>query len=246
MTTQLVVEARAVLLDIEGTIVPSAFITSDLADYARDRLDEFIATNRSSPAVRQILNETVKRSGKQDAVAALKDWQARDEKLQPLKELQSLIWQRGYADGTLQGRLFADAKSAIEIWHAERLPIYVYSSVSAKAQRLLFGHTEAGDLRHWFADHFDTSIGAKVVARSYEKIAGEIRLRPQDIVYLADTSAELAAAVRAGVQVVQVTKETTTVNTRYPAIDDFSLLDIRRPADRLGAAHFPPIGDART
>ncbi|MDR3374621.1 MAG: acireductone synthase [Ancalomicrobiaceae bacterium] len=246
MTTQLTVEARAILLDIEGTIGPASFITHDLVDYARDRFDEFIATNRQSPAVRQILSETVKRSGRQDAVAMLKDWLVRDEKVQPLKELQSLIWQHGYADGTLQGRLFADAQSAIEIWHAERLPIYVYSSFSVKAQRLFFGHTEAGDLRHWFAGHFDTSIGAKVVARSYEKIAGEIRLRPQDVVYFADTSAELAAAVRAGVQVVQVAKETKSANSRYPVIDDFSLVDIRRPADRLGAAHFPPVGEART
>jgi methylthioribulose 1-phosphate dehydratase/enolase-phosphatase E1 len=39
---------------------------------------------------------------------------------------------------------------------------YIYSSGSRQAQRDLFAHTTAGDMRPYLCGFFDTQIGAKV------------------------------------------------------------------------------------
>ena len=46
----------------------------------------------------------------------------------------------------LNGRLFSDVLPAIKQWVSEDKKIYIYSSGSVEAQKLLFGHTEHGSL----------------------------------------------------------------------------------------------------
>lgn len=42
---------------------------------------------------------------------------------------------------------------------SKSIQVYIYSSGSREAQRLLFGHSEYGDLRKYFCGFFDTTIG---------------------------------------------------------------------------------------
>ncbi|MGD0632944.1 MAG: acireductone synthase [Beijerinckiaceae bacterium] len=218
--------ANAVLLDIEGTISPVAFVRDVLFAYSRDHLVAFAAEHRGTPAVAAILSEAAALANGGDPVAALMGWQDRDEKIPPLKKLQGLIWESGYRSGAYRGYLFPDALAALTRWKAAGLPLYIYSSGSVQAQNLFFGYNEAGDIRPLFSGYYDTEVGAKTDPAAYSRIAGEIGMLPHHILFLSDNPRELEAAHSAGLQVAQVIKDGTRRDDRYPGITNFSGVDI--------------------
>ena len=75
---------------------------------------------------------------------------------------------------------------AFDSWTASGIQIYIYSSGSVDAQKLLFGHSEKGDLLPKIAGHFDTEIGLKQEKESYVKIINKIGQKPSDILFLTD------------------------------------------------------------
>ena len=97
--TVLAFAAESALLDIEGTISPQTYVRDVLFPYSRARLAEFVREREGAFEVASILEDARRESGRDDAVAALLDWQDRDVKATPLKALQGLIWERGYAAG---------------------------------------------------------------------------------------------------------------------------------------------------
>jgi len=213
-------QVRAVVLDIEGTISSTAFVRDTLFGYSREHLPAFVEANRNEPETASILEAAAALSGR-DALAALVDWQSRDEKAPPLKAIQGLIWEAGYASGGFRSPIFADALAALKRWGDAGLPLYVYSSGSLKAQDLFFRFNEAGDLRPLFSGHFDTGVGAKIEPGSYARIAASIGAPVNDILFLSDDARELAAASEAGWRVAQVVKEATLPDVRFPALSDF-------------------------
>ena len=109
-------------------------------------------------------------------IAALLQWIAEDRKITPLKTLQGLIWEHGYKSGDFHAHIYPDAVEVLQQWQRKKRSLYVYSSGSIFAQKLLFGHTEAGDLRGLFSDYFDTTTGNKRDAASYRSIVRSIDL----------------------------------------------------------------------
>ena len=69
---------------------------------------------------------------------------------------------------------------------------------SVAAQLAFFRHTEAGDLLPFFRGHYDTTIGPKREPDSYRRIAADMKLPPERILFLSDIIAELDAARAAG------------------------------------------------
>ena len=122
--------------------------------------------------------------------------------------------------------IFPDALDALKRWRAAGVRLYVYSSGSKKAQDLFFRHNEAGDLRRLFSDFFDTGVGPKTERGSYVAIGRAIGTQPDAILFLSDSAAELLAAESAGLQVAQAVKETSLAEPRWPAVADFSAIDI--------------------
>jgi enolase-phosphatase E1 len=220
--------ADAVLLDIEGTISPVAFVRDVLFAYSRRHLAAYVAAHRGTPGVAAIMREAAALAGGEDPVTALLKWQDRDEKIPPLKTLQGLIWENGYRSGAFQGVLFPDALAALTRWKAAGLPLYVYSSGSVQAQNLFFRYNEAGDLRPLFAAHFDTEMGAKTSAGSYTRIAGVIGFPAGRVLFLSDNARELEAAEDAGLQAAQVIKDGTRRDDHFPGFTDFSGVSIVR------------------
>ncbi|MDB5533250.1 MAG: acireductone synthase [Hyphomicrobiales bacterium] len=219
--------ADAVLLDIEGTISSIAFMRNVLFAYSRERLADFVADHRRDPAIDAILCDASALGGGGDPVAALLQWQDRDEKAPPLKKLQGMIWESGYRTGAFQSSLFPDAFAALKRWKASGLPLYIYSSGSVQAQALFFQYNEAGDLQSMFSVLFDTDMGAKTDSASYIAIAEQIGLKPGRIIFFSDNPGELSAAGDAALQVVHVIKEHPG-DARFPAISDFSDIEITR------------------
>lgn len=208
------------LLDIEGTTCPVSFVADTLFPFARRRLPSFLERHRAEPEVAALLEELESaRSGdpeapEVDAATALTygtlapavaylDWLIEhDRKLTPLKQLQGLVWESGYADGSLLAPLFPDVVPALRAAHRRGLTLAVYSSGSVAAQQLLYGHTPSGDLRPLFSHWFDTRTGAKQEAQSYGRIAGLLGADPGRILFVSDAAGELRAAAAAGLQVL--------------------------------------------
>ncbi|WP_369802059.1 acireductone synthase [Synechococcus sp. 8F6] len=205
-----------VLLDIEGTTCPVSFVSSTLFPYAAEQLEAFLDSHRNDLAVRSLLDE-VEAAWRQDAdpeaqalrqqggvgtLAYLQWLIRRDRKLTPLKDLQGLVWEQGYRSGALTGPLFADVPGALRRWHGAGLVLAVYSSGSVAAQRLIYGHSNAGDLRPLFSHWFDTRIGPKQAPESYATIAAQLGVDPEQMLFVSDALTECQAAAAAGMQVV--------------------------------------------
>ena len=211
----------AVLLDIEGTTTPIAFVHDVLFPYARTHLRAFLDAEWHSGAVkdatRQLIIEHAQdathtdgppplsahgEAGSAESLARYVEWlMDRDRKSAGLKALQGLIWEEGYRAGELRGQVFPDVAPAFRRWHAAGHRVAIYSSGSELAQRRLFESTPDGNLSPFIAAYFDTSVGAKRTPESYSHIASRLQLSPSSILFLSDVVAELDAAAAAGLQV---------------------------------------------
>jgi len=211
---------RAVLLDIEGTTTPIAFVHTVLFPYARARLGAFLASGppqEIAEVARRLADEHAAGAGGTDAPPPLAPagaaaWHAsavryalwlmdRDRKSPGLKLLQGLIWERGYQAGELRGQVFDDVPAALRRWHAAGLTIAIYSSGSELAQRRLFESTPHGNLAALMSGFFDTAVGPKTSAASYLAIARRLDLEPAAVWFVSDVTRELDAARMAGLRV---------------------------------------------
>ena len=200
---------KAVVTDIEGTTTPIAFVHEVLFPYAKERLAAFCDAQADAPEVAKALDDARELAGEPDldpkgTVALLLQWMAEDRKAGPLKVLQGLIWREGYESGALKGQVYEDVPGALRRWREQGLRLYVYSSGSVAAQKLIFGYSDKGDLTPLFDGYFDTGIGAKVEAASYARIAQETGFAPEEILFLSDHAGEIAAARAAGMQAVRL------------------------------------------
>jgi enolase-phosphatase E1 len=220
---------RIVLLDIEGTTTPIAFVHDVLFPFARDRVRSWLAARPSSDPERLEVVE-----GLRAEQAADPEWQQseahagqideeldatvcyvhwlmdRDRKSRALKILQGRIWQDGYQRSELKGQVYPDVPPALVRWRTAGLDAGIFSSGSVLAQKLLFAYSAAGDLTPLLQWHFDTAMGAKTEAGSYRRIAAATGVEPAQVVFISDVVKELDAAREAGLQ--------TLLCVRAPAI----------------------------
>jgi len=196
---------RAIVLDIEGTTTPIAFVYETLFPYARAHLRTFLESRRGDAAVSAVIGhlraDQTSEPGAPASVAEYVEWAMdRDRKSTALKELQGLIWADGYARGELKGEVFPDVAPALARWRSRGVDIAIFSSGSVLAQQLLFGHSNAGDLTSLIRWHFDTTTGPKTSAETYARIAAAIGIPPRDALFISDAVPELDAASAAGMQ----------------------------------------------
>ena len=197
---------RAILTDIEGTTSSISFVKDVLFPYARRALPGFVAARGKEPNVRKWLDVVAVENGGacQDSVIVevLQGWIDEDRKHTALKALQGMIWADGYKSADFTSHMYPDAAPALRQWKEQGLRLYVYSSGSVPAQRLLFGHSDAGDLTELFSGWFDTEVGGKREAASYERIVESIGLPAHEILFLSDVIEELDAAREAGMRTI--------------------------------------------
>ena len=225
-------QTRAIVLDIEGTTTPVAFVYQVLFPFARTHAAPYLQRERESAACRaaidQLRAEQASDRGQgldppvpiPDYVVWLMD---RDRKSPALKTLQGLIWQEGFRRGDLRGLVYPDVPRALERWRARGIDIYIYSSGSVLAQQLLFGSTDAGDLTQFLKGHFDTAVGPKSSPDSYRIIAERLAIAPQEILFVSDVAAELDAAREAGLRIALCVRpeRAPSDDRNYPVIGSF-------------------------
>ncbi|WP_455914124.1 MULTISPECIES: acireductone synthase [Pseudomonas] len=194
---------KAILTDIEGTTSAVSFVFDVLFPYAKQHLPAFVREHAADPEVAAQLQAVRNDSAEPDAsvdrvIEILLQWIAEDRKATPLKALQGMVWQQGYQAGQLKGHVYPDAVEALKRWHQAGYALYVYSSGSIQAQKLIFGCSEAGDLSGLFSGYFDTTSGPKREEASYRSIASSIGQPAEAILFLSDIVEELDAAQGAG------------------------------------------------
>lgn len=223
--------AIAVLTDIEGTTSSLSFVKDVLFPYARAHLEAFVQRHGDDPRVAQLLRDAGQMVGRplsrDEIVGELLRWIDEDRKATPLKSLQGLIWAEGYARGEFHGHIYEDAVRRLRAWRHVGLRLYVFSSGSVQAQKLLFGHTAFGDLTPLFSGYFDTHVGTKREASSYRAIAQSIGLPPAQILYLSDVAEELDAARDAGMHTTLLVRDGQPVGDTHPVARDFGEIAVR-------------------
>ncbi|WP_330946823.1 acireductone synthase [Thermomonas sp. LB-4] len=226
-----------ILTDIEGTTSSMSFVKDVLFPYARAKLPAFVREHGHDPEVRRWLDAVaveISASACQDAVIVetLQGWIDEDRKHTALKALQGMVWQAGYREGDFTAPLYPDVAPALRAWHAAGHTLAVYSSGSVPAQKLLFAHTDAGDLTPLFSGFFDTEVGGKREAASYRVIAAKLARQPGDILFLSDVVAELDAARDAGLRTVLLDRRddypqprTGAAANGHPRVESFADID---------------------
>lgn len=222
---------RAVVTDIEGTTTPISFVRDRLFPYARARLKSYVAKHKAEPPVAAALDEARALAGggtDDELVHELIAWLDQDRKAGPLKLLQGMIWEEGYRVGVLKAPVYDDAVAALRAWHAAGVKLYVYSSGSVTAQKLLFGHSDHGDLEGLFSGWFDLSTGSKLEAASYRKIVATIGGAASDVLFLSDHPGELDAAMEAGLRAVRLDREAESMAappSSHPTVKTFAEIE---------------------
>lgn len=222
------IDYDAVLLDIEGTTTPISFVKDVLFPYAKDNVQGFLERNWETVQCKEdvmVLKRQAKEDKHMEGVVPIPDkkedlskdddgsskdividavvknvtWQmSSDRKTTALKQLQGHIWKEAFESGKIKGEIFDDVVPAFKQWTSNQIKIYIYSSGSIDAQKLLFGNSKFGDLLQYISGHFDTTTGAKTESGSYKKIAEAVDMKPSRILFVTDVIKEARAAFKAG------------------------------------------------
>jgi enolase-phosphatase E1 len=203
---------KVILTDIEGTTSAVSFVFDVLFPYAARHLPDFVRQQAQRADVARQIDAVRQDSAEPGAdvervIEILLGWIAEDRKATPLKALQGMVWEQGYQAGQLKGHVYPDAVDALKRWHQAGYQLFVYSSGSIQAQKLIFGCSEAGDLTPLFSGYFDTTSGPKREAQSYRRITQAIGVESSHILFLSDIVEELDAAREAGMATCALVRE---------------------------------------
>lgn len=222
----LLVGVKAIIFDVEGTTTPISYVKDKLYTYARNEVERYLTEKwEDAETIKDVtaLRELAKKDKEEgvDGVVEIPDdatkektlkatvdnvrWQMdKDRKTSELKQLQGHIWKEGYASGELKGEVFEDVPPMLRMLSEEGFTLYVFSSGSVESQKLLFANTQEGDMTDVFTDYFDLTTGSKTDAESYKKIAEQVRIPAEEILFLTDLPEEAEAAVSAGLRAALV------------------------------------------
>ncbi len=231
------ITCRAVVMDIEGTTSAARHVYEVLFPYAREHMAAWVADHGDDPTTAAALAEVADGLGipvedTEAIVSQLTQWIDADVKAAPLKTLQGLIWEQGYARGELTSHVFDDVVPALDTWSSEGAALAIYSSGSVAAQRSLFANAPQGDLNRLIEANFDiTTAGPKQETESYRRISSALGIAPSDLLFLSDVQAELDAARDAGWQVVGLLRdgETQATATGDPHVSTFADISVTSP-----------------
>lgn len=221
---------KYILMDIEGTTTSISFVHDVLFPYSAKRLKSYIEKNLSSPNVQEVLlktQSTVREEedlnlNREAIVEKLLEWIRIDRKHGALKKLQGLIWSEGYASGEIKGHIYDDVPAALKDWKTRGLELGIYSSGSVEAQKDLFGHSIFGDLTPLFSHNFDTAVGGKREIQSYKNILEELKLPPEEVLFLSDITEELDAAKSAGIHTIQLVRGNPVSGSSHSQTKNFT------------------------
>jgi enolase-phosphatase E1 len=207
------VHVKAIVCDIEGTTSSISFVHRVLFPLSLEALPGFLRDHAQHADVAKELEAFCRQIGasgpdrEKVALETLQEYIRKDVKDTTLKWIQGKIWKQAFETGSIRGHVYREVPGYLRAWKDRGCRIYIYSSGSVEAQRLMFRHSEAGDLSEYLDGYFDTTTGGKREAASYRKIAEAVDVAPGEIVFLSDVAEELAAAEASGFQTCLLLRE---------------------------------------
>eukprot|EP00605_Chrysophyceae_sp_TOSAG23-4_P000775 GSChrysophyteH1.ASY1.ANO1.864.1 assembled CDS len=187
---------KHVLFDIEGTTTPVTFVKDVLFPYSHKHIAEYLERNPEAA-------QPFKDDGVGDVARHVKSLIEKDSKDIRLKQLQGCMWKEAYEAGQIKAPVFADVPPCLSRLKHAGIKSSIYSSGSRQAQRLLFKHSDRGDLRGDINCYFDGSIGSKREKGSYAEICLSLGVdAASDVLFVTDIIEEAVAAKQAGVHSV--------------------------------------------
>ena len=222
---------KAIVTDIEGTTSSLSFVKEVLFPYARKNMESFVRTHAKEDHIVKLIQdvqaEVEKELSLDETICQLLQWIDEDMKITPLKALQGLLWEAGYKSGDFKGHIYPDAKNCLECWYKQEIKLYVYSSGSVYAQKLLFAYTDYGDLNYLFSGYFDTKIGAKTESASYQNIISEVGVDASELLFLSDIQQELDAAKSVGMKTFFLVREgNLNPDSSHIQVSDFNSIKL--------------------
>jgi len=205
------------LFDIEGTTTDISFVHQVLFPYAYEKMEPFIHEHGD----RFEANLNTIASTREDQILKLKTWIKEDKKHPVLKEIQGELWQSGYEKGEFTGHLYPDVLPFWKKIKQNGNEIGIYSSGSVWAQKLLFKHSDFGDLTPMISFYFDTKVGGKRESSSYENILKDISFESSDVTFFSDIPEELQAASEVGIKTFQLLRPGTKPSG-FASLQDFN------------------------
>ena len=218
---------RVILLDIEGTTCPVDFVSQTLFPFAQKNLNASLMTRSSDAEIDALVHEAInewlddsnptskrmlsKTTQKPPSIREVEDYLQHliqsDRKSTALKELQGKVWEQGYLSGELISPLFSDVCKQLDSWKCKGITLAVYSSGSIQAQKLLYAHTNEGDITDRFDYWFDTRTGPKLAHQSYTTIAQKMGVQANQVLFISDHPGECDAAWQSGMNTVFCLRE---------------------------------------
>lgn len=206
-----------VILDIEGTICPITFVKNILYPYFCNKLPQVLQnlqfpldTNDEDPIVETLLKLSPAINQSSELIVShFQSLVDKDIKDPILKQLQGYIWKKGYEDGEIKAPIYLDSIKFIKTWTKinRNNKLYIYSSGSVKAQKLLFAYVNDNDttidLNEYISGYFDiTTSGFKTEVQSYLNILKSIGKQSDasSVLFLSDNVKEVEAALKANMQ----------------------------------------------
>nr|CAH7718979.1 unnamed protein product [Callosobruchus chinensis] len=238
-------KCTVVVLDVAGTTSSNSFIKDTLLPYVTKQGEEFLKEKWEEEtvkaAVKQLKDDTLDAEG---AFKLLKELTEKNDNNEGLKTLQGLIFKKGYESGDLKGHVFADVPAALESWSKSR-KVAVYSTGSVESQKQLFSHSEEGDLSKHISKYFDQAIGSKTESNSYEKVAKELEVKTEEVLFITDSAEEGKAAKTAGMHVALVKREGNDslpeeATKEFTVISSFKEISFENPSKRKNVEESTP------
>jgi enolase-phosphatase E1 len=238
---------KVLLFDIEGTTTNICFVKDVLFPYARNNCKNFLIENFDEPEIKSALDDLcelavrdeipIERSdNKEEFINAIVSNVHRqiseDRKTKELKNLQGKIWKVAFESGQIKGHVYEDVPRKFKEWIEKGYKLFIYSSGSVEAQKLLFANSEYGDLLELISGHFDTNVGAKQEKNSYMNIAKEIKVEPEAVLFFSDIPGEVVAAAAAGMKVVVLdrpnnpTELTDEIRKQFNVVNTFDEIEL--------------------
>ncbi|KAF7990812.1 hypothetical protein HCN44_000617 [Aphidius gifuensis] len=252
-------DEKIIIVDIEGTTTSISFVKDTLFPYVRNNLKDYIEKNWENAEFKEDVKKLKEMATKDEAdkiegfvpitdsttdeekESLMKNilWQMdNDRKSGGLKQLQGHMWRDAYKSGAVKGHVYEDVPKSLEAWTKDNRKIYVYSSGSVEAQKLLFENTENGSLLKYFTDYYDTEIGEKQQTSSYKNILTKIDTEGKNVLFLTDVTKEAQAAIDAGMSSIIVIREgnaelTSEEKNKFTTIKSFDDLSFKTSAKRV-------------
>ena len=223
------------LFDIEGTVAPISFVHEVLFPFSRKKLGDYINEHPLAEKLASALvveHEEDFRTGLYtDLLEPSPDSQYKylqflirvDKKSPVLKEVQGEIWRMGYESGEIKSSLFEDTLPFFESLKRKGKKIYIYSSGSILAQKLIFGYSIQGNLNPLISGYFDTGVGQKRKSESYGNILRSLGVLAGELCFFTDIQEEAEAASSLGIACFLMEREGNAkiAEPKFPLLKSF-------------------------